>query len=101
MGGNLAGELVTGKNKCLEAPAEAERGRKVSGEGKRRKLEADEAVFLVVPAGDAGELADGGSRGVREGPAGECAGGVRKGGFHTFQALNVVVEGEGERRQEK
>lgn len=98
MGGNLAGELVTGKNERLEAPAEAERGRKASGEGEGRELEADEAVLLVVPAGDAGELADGESRGVREGPAGECAGGVGEGGFHTFQALDVVVEGEGERR---
>lgn len=69
MDGDGAGEGVTGELEVLEVEAQAEGFRQGSGEAEVGELEGEKAGFLLVPAGDAGELRAGVvGGGVGEGP---------------------------------
>lgn len=72
MGRYRTGEVVSGEIQGLEAAAELEGLGNLAGELHRLELERDDAVLFLVPAGDAGELANRGGCGVREGPGGEA-----------------------------
>lgn len=74
--------------------AEFERLRDLAGEVEAMEVELEEAILVVVPAGDAGEIeADGTGGGVGEVPGGEASLWIVDRLLDALQALGVVGEG--------